>query len=139
LQRGANQQLIEPVAGQSIQPGQHGRCLHPGGPDHQFRRNARPLAVCIGIDGADPFAGQHLHLQILQLTVGPGGHGRRQCRQDAWPGLDQGQPDVAVRIDVFPAMCHQFARGVAQFGRQFHPGGTGADDGELQLPGAQRP
>ena len=60
------------------------------------------------------------------------------CRQDARGGLDQGDAEVAVGVDAVEAEGDDLAGGAVQLGRELGAGGAGADDGDLELAGADR-
>ena len=61
------------------------------------------------------------------------GNARRQCGQDAVPGLDQHDAQVALRVDPVEPVGDDGAGGVVQFRGELGAGRAGADDCDVEL------
>ena len=59
------------------------------------------------------------------------GHPFRQRRQDARRAFEQGDADVAQRLQVLEAVAGVDPARLAQLGRQLDPGGAAADDDDV--------
>ena len=99
-----------------------------------------PAAVVTpsGGDLRDALPGQHLHVQSAQQLRGGLRQPLRHRGQDARRRLDDRQAHVLLRVDAIEPVGHQLARALVQLGGELHAGRAGADDGDVQLLGAER-
>jgi len=88
-------------------------------------------------DRRHPFVGTHHDIQPFKQIGG----GRRdvlgQQRQYPRRCLDQREPDVAARVEMFEPVGGMRSGRVPYLRRQFHARGPGTDDGDMQLPGLE--
>ena len=72
----------------------------------------------------------HAHAFAFQCQLRLSGNLFRQAAQDARPGFDQG--DIQPEALLAPEASLEHIVGFEQFGRQLHPGGPRADDGDRE-------
>ena len=86
-----------------------------------------------GIDRGDALTGMHRDVEPLQQLRRRRRELLGQRRQDAWRGLEQREADVAHRVEVLESIAGMRARGLPDLGGELDPGGTGADDDDVDL------
>ncbi len=135
LQALVHHQLIAVVGLQAVQVAEKLRCLDTRGPDLHVRRDKpAPGGIqALGCGADHLFAGKHLDAEAAQLLPSRRRDPRRQRRKNPVRGLDDGYFHIAFRCDAVQAIGDELAGGVVKLRRQLHTGGTGPDDGYVQL------
>src|SRR5574344_393057 len=134
LQGGADYQLVDAVAFQSIQLAQELRRTHTGRPHLECGRNQCAVGrdESIGSHFLDLCAQTYLDAELEQLLVGGGGQLVGQGRQDARTGFQNADMHV-FRADMVQPVVGQHFGGIAKLGGQLHTGSTGTDNGHADL------
>jgi hypothetical protein len=126
-------ELVLPVGLQSVDLAQHIRAADSGRPDGEVRANLvpalRPHAP--GVDRDHRIADQHLHTQLFQRRERAAHDVLGQARQDARPGLEDGEADLARGIEVLQPVRREHADGVVQLRGELHAGRARADDRDV--------
>ena len=88
---------------------------------------------------ADARAGADLDAEVAQQAIAAAESRSRQGRQIAVAASISVIRMSFSGVDPVEAVGDHGPRGAMQFGRQLGPGGAGADDRNVQLPGPHRP